>query len=130
MRSEESLRHEMERIQKRLAREKQSETEREAATKAARLAKCKSRLNFLKSQTPECLNSSIVSAENKQLLLQGQIAKLQEWIRVYNDLILTRDEQIATVTSEIDRLEGRAPEAKPTVESVQEQWAYLQGLLK
>lgn len=132
MPNEIQLRHELERIERKLAREQQNEEQKAAAIRRARLAKQYSRLDFLTRLTTESLQSSITQAENKQLLLQTQIVQLQNWIRLYSDLLLTRDEQIAEVKAEINRLEGRAPESPevPTVESIKEQWAYLQGLLK
>ena len=130
--NEERLLNELERINRRLAREQQSEEHKEAAAKRQKIAKLRSRLNFLQTQTPKSLQGSIESAENKQLLLQSQIAKLQEWVRFYNDLILSRDTQITKVKAELDQLDGRLPPAPPvedTLERVQKQWEYLQGLM-
>lgn len=126
--SEERLRNELARIQKKLTREQLTEEEREEARKKAKLNKLKSHKDFLTSQTARTIQTSINQVESKQLLLQSQIVKLQEWLRYYHSLLETRDEQLEAVQAKIDKLEGRAPVAEPTIESILAQWAYLQKL--
>lgn len=137
--SSERLQHELERINKRLEREKKTEKERQIEFVKAKVAKSKSRLNFIESQTPASLQASITSAENKQILLQEQINTIQSWIRYYNDLLLNHADVLADSKAELLRrenelavLEGRAPKQpeQVSVSSVQDMWAYMQGLLQ
>lgn len=137
--SSERLQHELNRINKRLEREKKTEKERQIEFAKAKVAKAKSRLNFLQSQTPASLQASITSAENKQILLQEQINTIQTWIRYYNDLLINHSEVTADCKAELLRREnelavllGHAPKQpeQVTVDNVQDMWAFMQGLLE
>ena len=131
--TEERLQHELLRVKKRLAREKQ--TEEEAAIKSARsrLAKARSHLDFVRGQTAERLQQSIDQNQNKQVQLASQIEQLRKWERFYCDMLTNHDSILAEARSQVEvstRRLGELTGEIATPENMNEQFAKLMAMIE
>lgn len=141
----ETLRREIERLERKKKRKKKDSTvEHNIKIARTRLEKEKSRKAFILSQTQASVSQALVKLKNQQAELAAQIEILQGRVRYYEDfnqnrenMLIEADEAITRADLHLSELTGSIPstlqsvaDEEPTVQSVNKQWELLQSMMK